>query len=53
MKKHPAVRSMRRQPRIFGDTSDFANIDYGDVIHVDNRYLLIAGYTREGRFGIE
>ncbi|MGW8194831.1 MAG: hypothetical protein ACWGOX_11250 [Desulforhopalus sp.] len=53
MKKHPAVRSLRRQPRIFRDTSDFANIDYGDVIHVDNRYLLIAGYTREGRFGID
>jgi hypothetical protein len=53
MKDHPAVRSLRRQPRLYHDTSDFSNIDYGDVICVDNRYLLIAGYTREGRFGID
>lgn len=53
MKKHPALRSLRRQPRIFSDTSDFTNIDYGDLINIDNRYLLITGYTREGRFGID
>jgi hypothetical protein len=50
---HVAVRSMRRKPRLWGDTSDFVNIDYGDVIHVDNRYLLVVGYTREGRFGVD
>lgn len=50
---HVAVRSMRRHPRLWEDTSDFVNIDYGDVIHVDNRYLLVVGYTREGRFGVD
>jgi len=50
---HVAVRSMRRKPRLWSDTSDFVNIDYGDVIHVDNRYLLVVGYTREGRFGVD
>lgn len=53
LKKHPAVRSLRRQPKLYTDTSDFGNIDYGDVIKVDNRYLLVVGYTREGRFGVE
>lgn len=53
MKQHPALRSLSRQPKLFCDTSDFGNIDYGDVIHVDNRYFLIVGYTKEGRFGIE
>ncbi len=53
LKEHPAVRSMRRRPKIYGDTSDFTSIDYGDIIHVDNKYFLIIGYTKEGRFGIE
>ena len=53
LKKHPAMRSQRRQPRLCADTSDFVNIDYGDIIHVDNRYLLVVGYTREGRFGVD
>ncbi len=53
MKQHPALRSLRHQPRFFSDTSDFGNIDYGDVIYVDNRYFLITGYTKEGRFGID
>ncbi len=53
MRSHPAIRTMRRRPRLVTDTSDFTRIDYGDVIHVDNRFLLIVGYTREGRFGID
>jgi hypothetical protein len=53
LKSHHAVQGLRRQPRIFADTSDFTTIDYGDIIHVDNRYLLVVGYTREGRFGID
>ncbi len=53
LKAHPAVRSLRRKPRICTDTSDFSNIDYGDIIHVDGRYLLVVGYTREGRFGVD
>ncbi len=53
LQKHPAVRSQRRQPRLCADTSDFVNIDYGDVIYVDNRYLLVVGYTKEGRFGVD
>lgn len=50
---HPAIRSMRKRPRLVKDTSDFTRIDYGDVIHVDERFLLVVGYTREGRFGID
>ncbi len=53
LQSHVAVRSMRRQPQLWKNTSDFANIDYGDVIHVDGRYLLVVGYTKEGRFGID
>ncbi len=53
LKSHNATKHMRRQPRIFRDTSDFTSIDYGDIIHVDNRYFLVVGYTKEGRFGIE
>lgn len=50
---HTAVKDLRRQPTIFSDTSDFTRIDYGDIIHVDDRYFLIVGYTKEGRFGID
>lgn len=53
LKKHNAMKSVRRQPRIFSDTSNFTSIDYGDIIHVDKRYFLVVGYTKEGRFGIE
>lgn len=53
LKKHNAMKSVRRQPRIFEDTSDFTRIDYGDIIHVDDRYFLVVGYTKEGRFGID
>jgi len=53
LKDHPAVRSLRRQPRIWRDTSDFSSIDYGDIILVDNRWFLVVGYMREGRFGID
>jgi len=53
LKEHYAVKSMRRPPRLIGDTRDFTNIDYGDIIHVGERYFLIVGYTKEGRFGID
>lgn len=53
LQKHPATRSPRHQCRLWKDTSDFTAIDYGDVIHVDGRYFLVVGYTKEGRFGID
>ena len=53
LKAHPATRSLRRRQKVFTDTTDFTAIDYGDVIHVDNRYFLVTGYTREGRFGVD
>ena len=53
LRDHYAVKSMRRVPKLFGDTSDFTSIDYGDVIHVGDRYFLVVGYTKEGRFGID
>ncbi len=53
LKDHYAVKSMRRPPKLIGDTSDFTSIDYGDIIHVGERFFLIVGYTKEGRFGID
>jgi len=53
LEQHPVVKSIRRRPRLFTDTSDFVNIDYGDIIYIDKRYFLVVGYTKEGRFGIE
>ncbi len=53
LKDHYAIKSMRRQPKLIGDTGDFVNIDYGDVIHVGERFFLVVGYTKEGRFGID
>lgn len=47
------MKSLRRQPLLYSDTSNFTRIDYGDIIHVDDRYFLVVGYTREGRFGID
>ena len=53
LQQHSAMKSIRRQPKLFSDTSDFTRIDYGDIIAVDNRYFLVVGYTKEGRFGID
>lgn len=53
LKNHRLMKSARQKPRIFVDTSDFTSITYGDIIHVDDRYFLIVGHTREGRFGID
>jgi hypothetical protein len=53
LKEHPVSRSLRRPAKVFTDTSDFTGIDYGDIIHVDDRYFLVTGYTREGRFGVD
>lgn len=53
LRHHRVTRSLRRPPRYFTDTSNFTAIDYGDIIAVDNRFLLVTGYTREGRFGVE
>lgn len=53
LQNHNAMKDLRRQPGIFTDTSDFTRIDYGDIVNVDNKYFLIVGYTKEGRFGID
>jgi hypothetical protein len=53
LQSHNALKNLRRLPLLYTDTSDFSKIDYGDVIHVDNRYFLVVGYTKEGRFGID
>jgi len=50
---HRVMKSVRHQPRVFKDTSDFTSIAYGDIIHVDGRYFIVVGHTREGRFGID
>ena len=53
LKFHRVTRSLRHKSRVFADTSDFTSIDYGDILLVDNRYLLVTGYTKEGRFGVD
>lgn len=53
LSENPVVRGLRRRPRVFSDTGDFSSIDYGDVIHLEDRYYLVTGYTREGRFGVD
>jgi predicted Ser/Thr protein kinase len=53
LKEHRVTRSLRRQSRVFTDTTDFTSIDYGDIIQVEDRYFLITSYTREGRFGVD
>ncbi len=53
LKQHRVLKSVRHQPRVFTDTSDFTSITYGDIIHVDGHYFIIVGHTREGRFGID
>ncbi len=50
---HRVTRGLRRKSRVFTDTTDFTSIDYGDIIFVDNRFFLITGFTREGRFGVD
>lgn len=53
LKRHRVMKSIRKQPKIYTDTSDFTSITYGDIIHVDSRYFIIVGHTSEGRFGID
>lgn len=50
---HRVTKGLRRKSRVFIDTTDFTAIDYGDIIFVDNRYFLVTGYTKEGRFGVD
>lgn len=53
LQSHNLMKDLRRQPRLVTDTSDFTSIDCGDVILVDDRFFLVVGYTKEGRFGID
>lgn len=53
LKGHRVARSLRRQSRVFTDTTDFTALDYGDVVHAGERYFLITSYTKEGRFGVD
>jgi tRNA A-37 threonylcarbamoyl transferase component Bud32 len=39
--------------RILTDTSDFFNVDYGDILLLDNTPYLIRNNAREGRFGLD
>ncbi len=39
--------------RIFTDTTNFFTIDYGDIVHVEDRRFLIKGHEREERFGLD
>lgn len=39
--------------RVYTDTSDFYQVDYDDVVILDDRPYLIRNNEREGRFGID
>ncbi len=39
--------------KIFTDTTEFFDIDYGDEIHLQSKKFKITGHAREMRFGIE
>jgi len=52
-KAHRVSKSLRRQPKVFTDTSNFTSIDYGDIIHIDDRYFVVTAYAVEGRFGVD
>jgi len=52
-KAHHVSKSLRRQPKVYTDTSNFTSIDYGDIIHIDGRYFLVTAYAVEGRFGVD
>lgn len=51
--QHRVTKSMRGRIRVFSDTTDFSSIDYGDVICAGDRYFLVTGFTKEGRFGVD
>ena len=39
--------------RLFTDTTEFFNIEYGDVIQIGEKHFTITGHERESRFGME
>ncbi len=51
--QHVIDYRLKRTPRVFRDTSDSMNIDYGDIIVLEDNYFLVTGYEKEGRFGID
>lgn len=53
IERHILDYRLKKAPRIFHDTTDSMNIDYGDVIVLEDRYFLVTGYEKEGRFGID
>jgi serine/threonine protein kinase len=44
---------LHSDPRIFVDTSNYLDIDRGDVLDLGGELYLVLGNEREGRFGIE
>lgn len=42
-----------RDLRIHTDTSDFFDIEYGDVVQLNGNHYLVRNSAREGRFGLE
>lgn len=41
------------EPRVVTDTTDFQNIDRGDLIELGGRMYRVMGHAREGRFGMD
>jgi serine/threonine protein kinase len=44
---------LHADPRVFSDTSNYLQIDRGDVLDLGGALYLVVGNEREGRFGID
>lgn len=44
---------LRSDPRIFVDTSNYLDIDRGDILDLGGAFYLVLGNEHEGRFGLE
>jgi serine/threonine protein kinase len=50
---HELGVELHSDPRIFVDTSNYLDIDRGDLLDLGGAFYLVLGNEREGRFGIE
>ena len=53
VEKATGKKVARDRLRIITDTSNFFQVNYGDVVSVENDLLLVRGMEREGRFGLD
>jgi hypothetical protein len=51
--EHLAQEQLQGRPKVFDDTTNFMYIDRGHIIVLDDRFFLVRGNEREGRFGLD